>query len=154
VCSDIGRAARVRLRPGFSLIEVMIAIILASAGLLALSSAMSGINARQMRIASRLEMTELVDSRFEQFRAIAVTVSPDTVQLSIGGSLTESLPNHSAIVTSARGRQYRMRWAVRNGPGETRHVLLRIEPVQATRHTLPRLDFETLIIQLWPRGLL
>jgi hypothetical protein len=41
--------------------------------------------------------------------------SPDTVQLSLGGSLTSNVTGKSEQVTSDRGRPYTIRWRVSQG---------------------------------------
>ena len=122
------------------------ATLILAVGILAMASVMASISAQRQRVTSRIEMTALAESKLEELRARSLTGSSDTVQLSVGGSLTASLPDHSDTVTSASGRPHVRRWTVEDGPAGARAVTLRLEPVNASRFMLPRLEFHTLVL--------
>ena len=131
---------------GFSLAELVVAILVLSIGLLGVAGVMAGISGRQLRTTSRIEMTALADSKLEELRALARTGTADTVQLTVGGSLTSSEPDHFDSVVSPSGRSYVRRWRVEAGPGGTRVVTLRIEPLNGSRSVLASLEFPALVL--------
>lgn len=131
---------------GFTLAELMVAVLLLVVGVLGLASLMATATVRQTRATVLTEMTTIAESKLEEMRAYALYKSADTVQVSLGGSLTTSEASHYDNVTSPVGRQYVRRWLIAAAVAGTRQVTLRIAPVQTTRHTLPAMDFQTLLV--------
>jgi hypothetical protein len=92
-------------------------------------------------------MTALADNRFEQLRVAASYRTADTLQLVVGGNLAVPTAPYTATVME-RGRSYVMTWVVVAGPGGTRDVTLRIQPLVDDARTPARLEFTTLIQML------
>ncbi len=131
---------------GFTLIELIIAMFVLTVGLLGVASVMVGIMSRQIRTASRMEMTVSAESKLEELRAYSMLGASDTAEVTIGGSLTSSETNHSDVHTTPSGRQYFRRWVVTAGPAGARDVTVRIEPVEWRRSMLPRLDLDAILM--------
>jgi prepilin-type N-terminal cleavage/methylation domain-containing protein len=129
---------------GFTLIELMLSIIVLTVGVLGLASTMTSMTRYQDLSAAHADMTAMADNKFEQLRAAASTFHADTVQLAIGGSLAVATAPHTDVVTE-RGRTYVRLWIVTAGPGGTRSITLRIQPVVDDVRTPARIDFSTLI---------
>ncbi len=131
---------------GFTLIELIIAVFVLTVGLLGVASVMVGIMSRQIRTASRMEMTVSAESKLEELRAYSMLGASDTAEVTIGGSLTSSETNHSDVHTTPSGRQYFRRWVVTAGPAGARDVTVRIEPVEWRRSMLPKLDLDAILM--------
>jgi prepilin-type N-terminal cleavage/methylation domain-containing protein len=131
---------------GFTLIELMLAIIVITIGVLGITTGMATMIRQQDATASRADMAALADSKFEDLRnfAGAAARTADTLQLVPGGSLTVATANYNDAVTLG-GRTYLRRWLVVAGVGGTRQVTLRIEPQVVTRGSPVARDFVTLI---------
>jgi prepilin-type N-terminal cleavage/methylation domain-containing protein len=129
---------------GFTLIELMLAIIVVVVGLLGITSTMASMTRYQDLSAARADMDALADNKLEQLRAGAQTRSGDTLQLALGGSLTVATAPWTEVVTE-RGRTYVLLWLVAAGVGGTRDVTLRIQPQVDERRTPRLIDFRTLI---------
>jgi Tfp pilus assembly protein PilV len=137
-------ATRVGARGGFTLIELMLAIIVVVVGLLGIVSTMASMTRYQDLSAARTDMAALADNKFEQLRAAAATKTADTLQLAIGGSLTVATAPFTDTVTE-RGRTYVRLWTVAAGVGGSLDLTLRIQPQVDDRRTPRLLDFYTLI---------
>lgn len=133
-------------RRGFTLVELMVAVVLLTVGVLALSGEMALLVGRQIRATSESEMTTLGESKLEELRAFAMLESADTMQLTIGGSLVASQANHADVIVGPSGRQYTRRWTVEAGPGGTRSVTLRVQGPGNQRHVPLANDFSTLMV--------
>ncbi len=137
---------RARSDAGFTLIELMIAIVVVVIGVLGMSSVTATSIRQQDLSAARTDMAALADNKFEELRGIAGAVArtADTMQLVPGGSLTVATANYNDAVTE-RGRTYTRLWVVTTGVGGTRAVTIRITPpVTGPRAPQPK-DFQTLI---------
>ena len=143
---DGGRRDRVP-ETGFTLIELMLAIIVLSVGILGLASAAASMSTYQDLSAAHADMTALADNRIEQLRTAASYRTTDTLQLVPGGNLTTPTAPYTATVME-RGRSYVLTWVVVAGPGGTRNVTLRVRPLLDDARTPARLDFSTLIQML------
>jgi prepilin-type N-terminal cleavage/methylation domain-containing protein len=137
-------ARRGRGENGFTLIELMLAIIVVVVGLLGIASTMASMSRYQDLSAARTDMAALADNKFEILRAAAATRTVDTLALAIGGSLTVATAPWTDVVTE-RGRTYVRLWLVAAGVGGTRDVTLRIQPQVDDRRTPRLIDFQTLI---------
>jgi prepilin-type N-terminal cleavage/methylation domain-containing protein len=132
---------------GFTLIELMLAIIVLTVGVLGLASTMASMTRYQDLSAAHADMTALADNRLEQLRVAASYRTADTMQLVVGGDLTTPTAPYTATVME-RGRSYVLTWVVVAGPGGTRNVTLRVTPLVDDVRTPARLDFTTLIQML------
>jgi prepilin-type N-terminal cleavage/methylation domain-containing protein len=131
---------------GFTLIELMIAIIVITVGILGISGGMATMMRRQDDTAMRADMAALADSKFEDLRGIAGAIprTADTMQLVPGGSVNAPTAGYNDVI-SERGRNYVRLWAVTVGVGGARQVILRIQPQVAGPSAPPARDFVTLI---------
>lgn len=140
------------LRPaesGFTLVELMLAIIVLTVGLLGLASTMASMTRYQDLSAVHADMTALGDHKIEQLRVAATYMTADTMQLVVGGSL--AVPTAQYVDTLVeRGRTFLRLWQVQAGPGGTRQVTLRVQPLVDDARTPSRLDFNTLIQIMTP----
>jgi prepilin-type N-terminal cleavage/methylation domain-containing protein len=131
---------------GFTLIELMIAIVVIVIGVLGVASTSVSMTRTQDLTAARVDMAALADNKFEQLRGFAsakALVTADTSQLTPGGSLTVATAGYNDVVVE-RGRSYSRRWLVAIGVGGTRDVRIRITPQTGNRPPAPK-DFHTLI---------
>jgi prepilin-type N-terminal cleavage/methylation domain-containing protein len=133
---------------GFTLLELMVAIIILSITVLGVAGVMVGTSEWQDRVDSNMELTTLAEGKLERLRVSARTLRhPDTLQLNVGGSLTSSTTYHADTVATLDGVTYLRRWSVANGPvTRTRQVTLRVTPADTTGHTILSRDFTTIIL--------
>jgi prepilin-type N-terminal cleavage/methylation domain-containing protein len=134
---------------GFTLVEMMLAIIVLTVGLLGLASTMASMTRYQDLSAVHADMTALGDHKIEQLRVAATYMTADTMQLVVGGSLTVPTALHVDTLVE-RGRTFIRLWQVQDGPGGTRQVALRVQPLVDDARTPSRLDFSTLIQIMTP----
>ena len=123
---SIGQAATSTC--GFSLVELIIAMLILSVSLLGMSSLMVAVSRTEIRATVRIEATEVLESRIEELRAVAAAGTSDTIQLAVGGSLTTPQVDHVDTTSSGSGRSFVRLWVVEAGPGQTRKVTVRAEP--------------------------
>jgi prepilin-type N-terminal cleavage/methylation domain-containing protein len=131
---------------GFTLIELMIAMVVIVIGVLGVASTTVSMTRTQDLTAARVDMAALADNKFEQLRGFAsakALVTADTAQLTLGGSLTVATAGYNDVVVE-RGRSYSRLWVVTAGVGGTRDVTIRITPLTGNRPPAPK-DFRTLI---------
>ncbi len=129
---------------GFTLVELMLAIIVLTVGILGLASTMASMTRYQDLSAASADMTALGDHKIEQLRVAATYSTADTMQLVVGGSITVPTAQHVDTLAE-RGRTYLRLWQVQAGPGGTRQVNLRVRPLVDDVRTPAQLDFTTLI---------
>lgn len=129
---------------GFTLVELMIAIIVLVVGVLGLASSMVSMTRYQALGITHADMTALGDHKIEQLRVAATYSTADTMQLVVGGSLTVPTAQHVDTLVE-RSRTFIRLWQVQAGPGGTRQVLLRVRPLVDDVRTPAQLDFTTLI---------
>ncbi len=135
-----------RGRSGYTLIELIVALVILTIGILAAIGLIVGVAATQQRATIRAEMTEVGQSKLEELRAYATMGTADTVQLLAGGSLLTSETNHADTVTSGRDRQFVLRWDVETGPYDIREVAIRVLPENVVPDGLPSIDFHTRVL--------
>jgi prepilin-type N-terminal cleavage/methylation domain-containing protein len=136
-------------KSGFTLVELMLAIIVLVIGVLGLASTMASMTRYQDLSAVHADMTALGDHKIEQLRVAATYMTADTMQLVAGGSLTVPTALHVDTLVE-RGRTFIRLWEVQAGPGGTRQVALRVQPLVDDARTPSRLDFNTLIQIMTP----
>jgi prepilin-type N-terminal cleavage/methylation domain-containing protein len=132
---------------GFTLVELMIAIVVIVIGVFGMASLSVTMTRNQDRSAARTDMAALADNKFEELRGFAsarALVTADTAQLTPGGSLTVATAGYNDVVVE-RGRTYTRRWVVTIGVGATRDVTVRITPQTGSSLPASR-DFQTLIV--------
>jgi prepilin-type N-terminal cleavage/methylation domain-containing protein len=141
------RNAQGASRRGFTLVELMIAIMVISVGLLGMGSVMGSSSQLQSLSISRTEMTTAVENKMEELRTYAATpsTSPLRVQVAPGGSLTLPIVGYSDSTQSSSGRWYRRRWLIQTGVAGTRQVTIRAVPSGAQRAVVKSLDFASLL---------
>jgi prepilin-type N-terminal cleavage/methylation domain-containing protein len=138
--------SRTQSEAGFTLVELMIAIVVIVVGVLAMSSVTATTIRQQDVSAARTDMAALADNKFEDLRGFAGAVArtADTMQLVVGGDLANNVANYNDAVTE-RGRTYTRRWIVTAGVGGTRSVTVRIIPPAMGPRTPQSKDFHSLI---------
>jgi prepilin-type N-terminal cleavage/methylation domain-containing protein len=136
-------------RPGFSLIELIIAMMVLSVGILALASTMGHTTRVQGIALSRAEIASVAELHMDDLRSRATSKAPAARQsvLAIGGDLASDHSGYNTVVKAGARTQFRVRWQVQNGPVgfNDRLVTLRVMPLIPNRHSLAQLDFQTLI---------
>ena len=135
---------------GFTLVELMLAIIVLTVGILGLASTMASMTRYQDLSAASADMTALGDHKLEQLRVAATYQTAAIAQLDVGGSITVPTALHVDALVE-RGRTYIRLWQVQNGPGGTRQVDLRVRPQVDGPRTPAQLDFSTLIQIMTPQ---
>jgi type II secretory pathway pseudopilin PulG len=133
-----------RVEAGFTLVELLLGIIVLSVGILGLASAMASMTRYRDLAAAHADMTALGDHRIERLRVAGTYRTADTMQLVPGGSLTVPTANHVDTLAE-RGRSYIRLWEVAVGPGGTRQVNLRVQPLNDDARTPAQVNFTTLI---------
>jgi prepilin-type N-terminal cleavage/methylation domain-containing protein len=132
---------------GFTLLELMVAIIILSISVLGVAGVLVGTSEWQDRVDSNMELTTMAEGKLERLRVYARTLTSDTLQLNVGGSLSSSTANHADTVATLSGVTYLRRWSVANGPvTRTREVTLRVAPMDTTGHVTLSRDFTTIIL--------
>lgn len=138
---------RLRARRGFTVVELIMAIMLLTVGMLAMAGVLASSSKLQKVSQSRGEMTTLAEAKLEELRSYGATAPGDALRanLNLGGSRTSSVTGYSDQVTGVSGQTFRRRWEIVNGIAGTREVRLRVAPVTPSRGQLSRLDFTTLV---------
>jgi prepilin-type N-terminal cleavage/methylation domain-containing protein len=142
----IAQSAHAR-RDGFTLIELMIAIMIIGVGLLGMGSVMASSTQLQSLSISRAEMTGAVENKMEELRVYGFTpsTSPLRALIAVGGDLVAPVIGYSDSTQSLSGRWYYRRWQIRNGVVGTREVTIRVVPSGAMRAVVSSLDFTSLL---------
>jgi Tfp pilus assembly protein PilV len=102
---------------GATLVEVLVAMVVTVVGALSVATLMAyGTN---LQVTSRDTTTAAAIAR-QQMERLRM-LPPLSPARAIGGSLTTSAANYSAVVDSTHG-QFRVRWVVTAGPAGTKQV--------------------------------
>jgi prepilin-type N-terminal cleavage/methylation domain-containing protein len=143
---DLRQHPRSSREAGFTLVELIIAIMVITVGVLGISGGMATMMRRQDNTAMRADMAAVADSKFEDLRGIAGAIprTVDTLALVPGGSVAAATAGYNDVI-SERGRNYVRLWAVTVGVGGARQVILRVQPQVAGPTAPPARDFVTLI---------
>lgn len=132
-------------RHGFSLIELLVALTMLAVGILGMASVLIGTSTWQSRSDNQSELFTASQSKFEKLRTAAQTGSADTVQLSVGGSLTSNEANHADSLQTPDGSWVVRRWQVTSGPSTARTITLRVVPRGQDDRVAGERDFSTII---------
>jgi prepilin-type N-terminal cleavage/methylation domain-containing protein len=126
---------------GFTLVELMLALMVLTIGVLGMASTMASMIRYQDLSQVQADMTALGDHKIEQLRVVA-THTP--AQLAPGGDLNVHTLLYCDTVVE-RGRTFFRLWTVAAGPGGTQQVTVRVRPAVDDARTPAQLDFNTLI---------
>ena len=134
-------------RRGFTLIELMVAIVIIVIGLMGMGSVMASSSRLQGLAMSRTEMTVAAESKVEELRVYGLlpNSSPLRVNIAVGGSLVAPVAGYSDSTRSLSGRVYRRRWQVQNAVAGTRQLTVRVVPTGPLRDVVSRMDFVSLL---------
>lgn len=138
----------VRARRGFTIVELLLAIILLSVGMLASAGILVSSTRLQRLAGSRAELTMMGEAKLEELRAYGQTKSTDALRsnLAIGGSTTTTTTAYADSVTGLNGTTYIRRWQISAGIAGARQVVLRVEPKSTPKYHLPSLEFTSTIL--------
>ena len=136
-----------RQRKGFSLVELIIALLMLTFGLLSLASALASSIVGQRLSASRSELTVLAEAKLEELRGYGSTLAADPLRAKLisGGSLTADQTGYADSVQTSNGRSYVRRWQISGGIAGTRLVTIRVQPAVRQRSELRHETYTTLI---------
>ena len=135
-------------RRGFTVVELLLAIMLLSVGMLASAGILVSSTRLQRLAGSRSELTAMGEAKLEELRSYGQTAPADPLraQLAIGGSTTVTTTAYADSVTGLNGVTYLRRWEVLAGIAGAREVHLRVEPKGRPRYHLPSLDFTSTVL--------
>ena len=142
-----GRRRR-RPRRGFTIVELLLAIMLLSVGMLAMAGLLVGSTRLQRLSGSRAELTALAEAKIEELRGYGQTGGSDPLRahLAIGGSLTSNVNAYADSVTGLNNVVYYRRWAVSAGIAGARQVQVRVLPKVQPHYHLPQLDLTSTVL--------
>jgi prepilin-type N-terminal cleavage/methylation domain-containing protein len=142
--SRVGQAAQ---RAGFTLVEIIVAIMILGVGMLAMASIMGATAQLQQLSSSRAEITTLAESKLEELRAYGMAASTDPLRakVAIGGSLTTPTVGYRDTLVGIRGKTYARTWAIAEDVVLTRRATVRVQPVINGKNDVKSLDFTSLI---------
>lgn len=134
-------------RAGFTIVEVIIAVMILVIGMLVMAAIMGATVQLQQLTSSRAEITTLAEAKLEELRAYGMTASTDPLRanVAIGGSKTTPTAGYADTVTNVRGKTYARAWGITGDVVATRRVSIRVNPVINGRNDAKWLDFTTLI---------
>jgi prepilin-type N-terminal cleavage/methylation domain-containing protein len=142
---------RGRPRRGFTLVELMVAIVLITVGLLGSAALMATSQRYQRGAASREEMATLAEAKLDELRsyqaAPLITGAALRAKLAPGGSLTSSVTNYAdSLAVSGTGKRYRRRWLIVASVTGTRQLFMRVQPMFTDAYAPSTLDLTTLVM--------
>ena len=137
-----------RARRGFTIVELLLAIMLLSVGMLASAGILVSSTRLQRLAGSRAELTSVAEAKLEELRGYGQTIATDPLraQLAIGGSTTTTTTAYADSVMGLNGTTYLRRWRISAGIAGARQVVLRVEPKGTPRYHLPALEFTSTIL--------
>ena len=135
-------------RRGFTVVELLLAIMLLSVGMLASAGILVSSNRLQRLAGSRSELTAMGEAKLEELRSYGQTAATDPLraQLALGGSTTVTTTAYADSVTGLNGVTDLRRWQVLAGVAGAREVHLRVEPKGHPRYHLASLDFTSTVL--------
>ncbi len=114
-----------RSERGSTIIEVIVALVVLSLGVLPLIALMGQGYRFQGHARFDVQIATLAEAKLEELIAVAGTESSDTVALNPGGSLEFDAPDHWDTVVLDVG-SFTRRWEVQTGPAAVRDVTVRV----------------------------
>jgi prepilin-type N-terminal cleavage/methylation domain-containing protein len=137
-------------RSGFTLVELMMAIVMLSFGLLGLAGLMVSSTQVQQLSTTRSQMTLVAESKLEELRSYGMTAATDPLRarLNVGGSMAAAMANYADSAQAPGGRWYYRRWQVVNDIAGIRRVNLRIVPKYDDKYVARQIQFTTLVALL------
>lgn len=129
-------------RDGFTVIELMIAIVVLSIGMLAMATMLASSSRLQRLAASRGEVTAHAEAKLEELRSYGQTEADNALRtrLALGGSLTNEVTAYADSVDGVNGVRYIRRWQITAGVAGARSVQVRVLPRTRPRDHVPRID--------------
>jgi prepilin-type N-terminal cleavage/methylation domain-containing protein len=142
------RSVARRARRGFTIVELLLALMLLSVGMLASAGILVSSSRLQRLSASRAEMTSLAEAKIEELRSYGQTLPTDPLRanLAIGGSTTTTTTAYADSVTGLNNVVFLRRWQVTAGIAGARQVQLRVEPRTRPSFYVPWLDFTATVL--------
>ena len=141
---------RSRKRTGFTLVELMIAIVMLSFGLLGMAGLMVSSTQLQQLSTTRSQMTLVAESKLEELRSYGQTAATDPLRarLNVGGSIAAPVAGYADSAQAPGGRWYRRRWQIVNDIAGMRRVNLRVVPQYDDKYVPRQVQFTTLVALL------
>lgn len=118
-------SSRVRDTRGFSLLDSLVSLGVAAAGMLAVAGLMATGTTVQQRSREGGRSGMAAIQMLEQLRMLPRT----DARVQIGGSLTADVVNYNAVITAMPMGQVRVRWVVQQGPAGSLEITVRAEPL-------------------------
>ena len=139
-----------RKRAGFTLVELMMAIVMLSFGLLGMAGLMVSSTQVQQLSTTRSQMTLVAESKLEELRSYGQTAAADPlrVRLNIGGSVAAPVAGYADSAQAPGGRWYYRRWQIVDDIAGTRRVNLRVVPRYDDKYVPRQAQFTTLVALL------
>jgi prepilin-type N-terminal cleavage/methylation domain-containing protein len=142
-----GRSTRALPR-GMTLVEVIVAIVVMSVGMLAVAGSLVGASGLRRLSGSRLELANQAEAKVEELQKIALSwANADSLQLSVGGSLTTAVANHADTTVSPYGGTLLRYWTVAPAAAGTWDVTVRVRPSAAINSHMNRFDVSTRLLR-------
>ena len=134
-------------KAGFTVVEVVVAIMVLVGGMLVMASIMGSTAQLQRLTSSRAEITTLAEAKIEELRAygMASATDPLRAKIALGGSITAPAAGYRDTVLNVRGKAYARAWAITEDVAKTRRVTVRVRPVVDTKNDMKWSDYSTLI---------
>jgi len=129
---------------GFTLIEIIVAMMILSIAVLGMASVLAGTSRRHEQSVSHGELVSAAESKLEELRS--ASAAGVAVELAEGGSLVASEANHSDSLATAHSRWILRRWTVADGPATTLAVTVRVRPANVARNDHAAIDLSSLVL--------
>src|SRR5687767_7326957 len=115
---------RTGMRAGFTVVELIMAIMLLTVGMIAMAGVLASSSRLQKVSQSRGEMTTLAEAKLEELRSFGSSAPGNALRanLNLGGSRTSSVTGYSAVATGVSGQTFNLRWEIVNGIAAAREV--------------------------------
>jgi prepilin-type N-terminal cleavage/methylation domain-containing protein len=138
------------VRAGFTLVELMMAIVMLSFGLLGMAGLMMSSTQVQQLSTTRAQMTLVAESKLEELRSYGQTAPTDPVRvrLNVGGSVVGPVAGYADSAQAPGGRWYYRRWQIVNDIAGIRRVNLRVVPRYDDKYVARQVNFTTLVALL------
>jgi prepilin-type N-terminal cleavage/methylation domain-containing protein len=113
---------------GFSLVELLVALVIFSFGVLAGVALLGAGHKWEGQAELETQLTVAAEMKMEELKAVAGTSLSDTLALVPGGDLDTNATGYWDTV-ELDGRLFTRRWEVVQGPAGTRQVTVRTQPL-------------------------